>query len=126
MERAKVLLVDDEPEVILALGARLKAGGYEVLTAKNCAEAITTALGEKPDLVILDIGLPDGEGHEVSRALHENPETKSMPIVYLTARSAQVDMEAAGEVGAAGYLLKPFKSDDLLMLVKGILARAVT
>lgn len=86
---AKILVVDDEPDVVRALTMRLKFAGYEVIVASDGASATRLAITEQPDLVILDIGLPCGDGHDVAGRLCENMNTAAVPIIFLTARTSQ-------------------------------------
>jgi DNA-binding response OmpR family regulator len=118
---AKILVVDDEEDVVKALTLRLKSAGYEVLTAGDGLNATQMAVKHNPELIILDIGMPGGDGHTVAERLKTNMKTLAMPIIYLTARANQTDMKKATELGAAGYLLKPFKGERLLALVERVL-----
>ena len=119
---AKILIVDDEQDVIKALYMRLKSVGYEVISATDGLMATQLALKEQPDLILLDIGMPVGDGHTVAQRLRDNVKTTQIPIIFLTARANQEDMKKATDVGAAGYLLKPFKSERLLALVERVLS----
>lgn len=121
-DRKKILIVEDDPDLIRALGMRLRSAGYEVSQAVDGATAAQIAIREKPDLVILDIGLPAGDGHVVAGRLRSNVKTMSVPVIYLTARATPEDMAKASEAGAAGYVLKPFKPERLLALVERVLA----
>ncbi len=122
MGAEKILVVDDEEDVVRAVGMRLQSAGYEVMSASDGVSAVRMAEERVPDLIILDIGMPGGDGHSVARRLRENAETKMIPVVFLTARVAKDDMEKASGVGAAGYLMKPFKSERLLSLVDRVIA----
>jgi CheY-like chemotaxis protein len=118
----KILVVDDEEDVVRAVGMRLKSAGYQVLCASDGLAATQMAVKHMPDLIILDIGMPGGDGHTVAQRLHANVNTMTIPIVFLTARVSKEDMEKASDVGAAGYLMKPFKSERLLSLVDRVIA----
>ena len=122
MAKARILVADDEPDVVRALTLRLKAAGYEVVTANDGLEATRVAVQELPDLILLDIGMPCGDGHTVARRLREKPKTADIPVIFVTARVSSEDLQDATEEGAAGYLLKPFQSDELLELVEQALA----
>ena len=122
MAQSKILVVDDEVEIARAVAMRLRAAGYQVIVAHDGMMATQLAFSESPDLVIMDIGLPCGDGHIVTQRLLNNVETMSMPIIYLTARTAEVDRKRAEINHAAGYLTKPFKADELLTTVSDALS----
>jgi two-component system KDP operon response regulator KdpE len=122
MSQAKILVVDDEMEIVRAVTMRLRAAGYEVIAAHDGLMATQLAIREQPDLVILDIGMPCGDGHTVAQRLQNQMGTMSTPIIFLTARTAEADRKQAAEVRAAGYLTKPFKPEELLSTVSRALA----
>jgi DNA-binding response OmpR family regulator len=122
MSKGKVLVVDDEPDIVRTISMRLKANGYEVITALDGAQATAIALREEPDLVILDIGMPAGNGHVVAERLKASSKTCSIPIIFLTARTAQSDFKKASDLGVARYITKPFDPQELLLCVKGLLS----
>ena len=115
---ARILIVDDEPEIVRALSLRLRAAGYEVLSAADAIQATQAAMKERPDLVILDIGMPCGDGHTVASRIRSSSLTSQTPIIFLSARTAHQDQERAREAGAVGFLTKPYKPEELLDLVK--------
>lgn len=121
MRSARIMIVDDEPDIVKAVGMRLRSAGYDILAAADGLTATQCAVQEKPDLIILDIGLPAGDGHTVARRLRDNLKTFSTPVIYLTARNSQEDLRKAAAVGAAGYLVKPFRTEDLLGVVARVL-----
>ncbi len=88
--------------------------------------ATQKAVQEQPDMIILDIGMPGGDGHTVAQRLRENPTTLDIPIIFLTARVTQTDMDKATAEGAVGYMLKPFNSERLLALVERVLSERAT
>jgi len=108
---ATVLVVEDEPEIVRFLRAALTSAGYEVLAAGNGADALREAATRTPDLVILDLGLPDMEGSDVTRRLRE---WSHVPIVVLSARGQERDKVEALDAGADDYLTKPFAIGELL------------
>jgi DNA-binding response OmpR family regulator len=122
MSQAKILVVDDEVEIARAVTIRLRAAGYEVIVAHDGMMATQLAMREAPDLVIMDIGMPCGDGHVITQRLRDNVETMSTPIIYLTARTAEVDRKRATENRAVGYLTKPFKAEELLATVSHALS----
>ncbi len=119
--KANILAVDDEPHVLKLVKANLESSGYRVLTALDGEQAITLVEREVPDLVILDIMLPKMDGYAVCRRIRE---FSAVPVIMLTARSAQVDLVHGFEVGADDYLTKPFSVTELLMRVQAVLRRS--
>lgn len=121
MERHKpvILIVDDEPGVLAVVRLSLKTQGnrYELVEATNAAEAIVAASTREPDLVLLDIGLPDQDGFSVCRTLRQLPQTASATIIMLTARNQPSDRQQAEEAGADAYLAKPFSPRELIAIV---------
>ncbi len=121
MSKAKIMIVDDEPEIIKGLTMRLKANDYEVISAMDGMQATTLAVREQPDLLILDVGMPAGDGHVVAERLRANTVTMHMPIIMLTARTADEDRMQAMKNGVDLYLNKPFKPEELLEAVASCL-----
>ena len=124
MSPARVLIVDDEPDLLRALGLRLKAAGYEVLVAADGIRAMQTAIRDQPSVIILDIGMPGGDGHTVAQRLKASIRTLAIPIIFLTARKSPEDLKRAKEAGAVAYLLKPFKPEELLAAIAKALSDA--
>ena len=120
MKPKKILLLDDEPDIIRAVSMRLRDAGYEVITAADGYEGTQVAFGKKPDLVICDISMPAGNGHEVVRRLKESDTTWDIPIIFLTASSDLEDMKKAIDSKVANYITKPFKPEELLTTVEVI------
>ena len=118
---ARILLVDDEPSILATMAPLLRAQGYEVTTATNGQGALDTVDRQVPQLVILDLGLPDIDGIEVCRRLREG---RSMPILILSARGAETDKVTALDVGADDYVTKPFGAQELLARVRAALRRS--
>lgn len=122
VERAKnkkrVLVADDDENIRLALTVRLSKSGYEVLNAVDGASTISTAVKEKPDLLLLDISMPAGNGLHVARSLRGMPDTSGIPIVFMTAKEKPEYLEAAMNCGAVGFLNKPFEENVLMPLVE--------
>jgi two-component system KDP operon response regulator KdpE len=122
MNKVKVLVVDDEPKVIHLVREVLNASGYEVVVALNGERAIELAALEQPDMVILDIMLPEQmDGYDVARRLREFSE---VPILMLTAKVRETDLLRGFEAGADDYLTKPFSSKELLARMKAVLKRS--
>jgi two-component system KDP operon response regulator KdpE len=117
-----VLVVDDEPQIVRALRIALAARGYRVLAAGNGETALEVAAGERPDLVLLDLGLPGVDGVEVLRRLRS---FSDVPVIVLSVREGQADKVAALDAGADDYLTKPFGVEELLARIRAALRRAV-
>jgi DNA-binding response OmpR family regulator len=117
----KILIVDDEPPIIDMLSYNLKRANYQVVTAKDGAEAVNRARQEQPDLIILDLMLPRLDGLEVCRILRRE---RDVPIIMLTARDTEVDRVVGLELGADDYVVKPFSVRELMARVKNVLRRA--
>ncbi len=119
----RILLVDDEPAIQRAVGPLLRARGYQVEVAGTGAEALALVADRSPDLVVLDLGLPDLEGTEVCRRIRL---TSKMPIVVLSARGAEADKVQALDLGADDYVTKPFGPEELLARIRVALRRVTT
>lgn len=117
----RVLIVDDEPQIRRALRTSLQAHGYEVVTVGTGEEALTLAVDAAPDLVLLDLGLPDLDGTEVIRRLRAFSE---VPVIVLSVRDRQDDKVAALDAGADDYVTKPFGMEELLARLRATLRRA--
>ena len=117
----RILVVDDEPNILGTLAPLLRARGYEVFTAMNGRAAIETVDREKPDLIVLDLGLPDMDGVDVCRAIRDS---SHVPIIVLSARGAEGDKVRALDVGADDYVTKPFGGEELLARIRAALRRA--
>jgi DNA-binding response OmpR family regulator len=113
----RVLVADDDPDILKVVAANLTAEGIQVETAANGIEAQAAALRIAPDLIILDVNMPGRTGLEVLAALRARPETSDIPVVLLTARSSDADIWEGWKAGAAYYLTKPFDTDQLLHYV---------
>ena len=120
----KILLVDDDKDTLRLVGLMLRRQGYEVRAVDNGAQAITMAQEETPDLILLDIMMPEMDGYEVARRLRADPGTAEVPIIMFTAKS-QVDDKVMGfEAGADDYLTKPTQPRELFAHMKAVLARS--
>lgn len=117
----KILVIDDLPENVFMLQDRLEHEGYEVITAYNGSTGIEKALSELPDLILLDVMMPDITGIEVCRRLVNDPTTKDIPIILVTAKSGADDTKEGLEAGAFDYIKKPFNRIELLARVKSAL-----
>lgn len=122
----KILLVDDEPDILEFLSYNLKKEGYLVFTASNGKDAVTIAKKEIPHLVILDVMMPDMDGIETCRELREAEGLKNILVAFLTARNEDYSQIAGFEVGADDYINKPIKPRVLLSRIKALLRRSAT
>jgi two-component system KDP operon response regulator KdpE len=114
MEHAKILVVDDNPVLRKLLGIRLRANGYEVCSAADAMAATATLIKEEPDLVILDLGLPCGDGFIVMERLQNNDRLASTPVIALTGRYSAYNRNRALEAGAVAFLQKPVEDNELM------------
>ena len=121
-----MLVVDDEPEAVELVEFNLKQAGFEVLAATEGAEALRKARSASPDLVVLDLMLPEVDGLEVCKMLRRDPATRALPIVMLTAKAAEIDRILGLELGADDYVTKPFSPRELVLRIKRILERGRT
>ncbi len=119
----KILLVDDEPDIVEFLGYNLKKEGYTILTANNGKDAVEIAKKEIPHLIVLDVMMPDMDGIETCRELREQKNLQDVLIAFLTARSEDYTQIAGFEVGADDYITKPIKPRVFISRVKALLRR---
>ncbi|HVW19668.1 MAG TPA: response regulator transcription factor [Opitutaceae bacterium] len=124
--KAKILLVDDEPDALEVLGFKLREAGFTPLFAKDGAKALAAARADRPDLVVLDLMLPEVDGLEVCKILRRDPLTAAIPILMLTARAAEMDRVIGLELGADDYVTKPFSPRELVLRIRKLLQRAQT
>lgn len=121
----RILIVDDDVDTLRLVGLMLQRQGYQVIAASNGSQGLTKAFEERPDLILLDVMMPDMDGYEVTRRLRKNPATATIPILMFTAKTQLDDKVAGFEVGADDYLTKPTHPTELQAHVKSLLARAV-
>jgi two-component system alkaline phosphatase synthesis response regulator PhoP len=119
----KILLVDDEPDILEIVGYNLSAEGYQVITADNGVNAVKKAKKEKPHLIILDVMMPEMDGIEACEAIRKVPELSSTIITFLTARGEDYSQVAGFDAGADDYITKPIKPKVLISKVKALLRR---
>jgi DNA-binding response OmpR family regulator len=115
-----ILVVDDEPEIVKLVRAYLEAAGYRVVTAKDGRDALVVTRHEKPDLIILDLTMPEMDGLEFTRRLRQE---KDIPIIMLTARVEETDRIIGLELGADDYVTKPFSPREIVARVRAVLRR---
>ncbi len=123
MDKKKILLVDDEEDLVAMVKMRLEASGYEVVTAYDGQEALDKARDINPDLIILDIMLPKMDGYKVCRMLKFDEKYKKIPIIMFTARVQESDRLTGQQVGADAYITKPFEPAALLDKIQELLAK---
>jgi DNA-binding response OmpR family regulator len=123
MTKEKILIVDDEPDALEVLGFKLRESGFVPLFAKDGARALSVARDERPDLIVLDLMLPEVDGLEVCKILRRDPSTAGMPILMLTARAAEMDRVLGLELGADDYVTKPFSPRELVLRIRKLLVR---
>jgi DNA-binding response OmpR family regulator len=118
-----VLAADDDEDILELIVFRLERSGYTVLQARDGAEALELARRSRPDLAVLDVMMPKLDGFELTRRLREDESTSKMPIILLTARTQEADVERGFDAGADDYLRKPFSPQELRSRVQAILGR---
>ncbi|TET90420.1 MAG: response regulator transcription factor [Methanomassiliicoccales archaeon] len=122
MAKKKILVVDDEKNIVDLVGMILEAEGFDVSKAMSGPEGISKTQKEKPDLVLLDIMMPEMDGWVVYRKLKENPKTKNIPVAMLTVKAQTIDKEMALDViGVEDYITKPFTPEELVERVQKLL-----
>ena len=114
----KILVVDDDHDLVLGLSIRLRAAGYSVLTAQDGIAATAAAIKQSPDLIILDIGLPGGNGLTVLERLKQNMNTACLPVIILTGRDPATVIDKVRELGAVAFFQKPVDNDRLLKAIE--------
>jgi len=119
----KILLVDDEPDILEIVGYNLSSEGYQVITAENGLEAVKKAKKEKPHLIILDVMMPEMDGIEACEQIRKNPDLSDTIITFLTARGEDYSQLAGFDAGADDYITKPIKPKVLVSKVKALLRR---
>lgn len=121
--RPTILIVDDEPAIRVLIDAALDGAGFHVLEAEDGYGALETAIKERPNLVLLDIGLPGLNGLEVCRRLRDDARTADTPVLFLTGLGREAEREAAATVGAQGVITKPFNPITLVEQISSMLRR---
>ena len=123
MTQTHILVIDDEPDILELIRYNLDRHGYEVTCAPSGAEALSQLRRQRPDLVVLDLMLPDVDGLDVCKTMKRDAQTAHIPIIMLTARGEEVDVVTGLELGADDYLTKPFSPRVLLARIKAVLRR---
>jgi len=120
---AKILVIEDEPDLQQVLEYNLRQSGHDVLLAGRGEEGLALARDQRPDLVLLDLMLPDISGTEVCKSLRDSAKTRKLPVIMLTARGEEIDRVVGFELGADDYVVKPFSVRELLLRIQAILRR---
>ena len=119
----RILIVEDEKDIVQVLDYALRQAGFETVTARDAGEAFARIREKAPDVVILDLMLPDIPGTEIARQLKGNARTAAVPVIMLTARAEEVDRVVGFELGADDYITKPFSVREVVLRVKAVLRR---
>jgi DNA-binding response OmpR family regulator len=120
-EQHKVLVVDDDPYILMSLEFLMRKSGYAVLVARNGTEAIEIINAQFPDLVLLDIMMPDVDGYQICSYIRNSPQLEKTKVVFLSAKSSEADIKKGLELGAVRYITKPFSTRELVKEVKEML-----
>jgi DNA-binding response OmpR family regulator len=121
MRKKRILVVEDEESLLKLESILFASKGYAVTAVRDGKSALEALAAERPDVVVLDIMLPDLDGFEVCRLIKENPEHRSLPVIMLTAKKSSQDLERGRLAGADAYLTKPFKSVKVLEVIEGLI-----
>lgn len=116
----KILIADDSNTERLNLSRILQAAGYQVIAAHSGNEAKALAESQRPDLIMLDIIMDDGDGYQACRTLKRNPLTQAIPIIMISSKSNAVDQQWAEKLGANAYIIKPYKDEDILQRIAAL------
>jgi DNA-binding response OmpR family regulator len=120
---AKILIAEDERDIRDLVAFTLRFAGHEVVVATNGEEAVQMAPQVSPDLILMDVRMPKMTGYEACKVMKANPDIKDIPVVFLTARGQENEIQQGLDAGAEEYLLKPFAPDQLTNRVKAILGK---
>ncbi len=119
----KILIADDEPNIVISLEFLLRREGYEVVVAQDGVEALAQVRAERPDMAILDVMMPHRNGFEVCQDLRQDPEFKDLRIMMLTAKGRDTEVSKGLALGADVYMTKPFSTKELIAKVKALIER---
>ena len=124
MTTKKVMLVEDDKDTIRAMGVRLRSAGYNLIVASDAISAISMARKDRPDLIVLDLGLPGGDGFTVMQRLKSNYELMLVPIIVVSARDPLINEERALQEGAEAFLQKPVENAEFLASIERALSKS--
>lgn len=119
----KILVAEDEKDIRELIAFTLRFSNFEVVLAANGVEAVEMARAEQPTLILMDVRMPRMTGYDACRQLKEDPQTRDIPIVFLSAKGQEAEIQQGLASGATQYILKPFAPDDLIRQVKDILSK---
>ena len=122
-EQKRILLIDDHQTVFRLLEAIVRIKGYQLIYADSGQQGIVMARQEQPDMILLDVMMPDIDGFKVCQYLKENEGTKAIPVMFLTARGSEGDLETGRKAGADGFMTKPFQTIDVLKKIEQLLVK---
>jgi CheY-like chemotaxis protein len=120
---AKILIAEDEPDIRDLITFTLGFAGYEVVAASNGEEAVKLAREVTPDLILMDVRMPRLTGYEACAQIKEDPKTRHIPVIFLSAKGQDSEIQTGLQAGAAEYLLKPFAPDQLTSRIQSILSK---
>ncbi len=121
--RKKILVVDDDDQILKLLTMRLKINNYEVVSAKDGYQCIQMAKEEKPDLILLDIKMPNGGGINAFETLRNNIDTEIIPVIFITSYPSLKVKNQVTEMGASGFIAKPFDIEELLIKIRSLIGK---
>jgi DNA-binding response OmpR family regulator len=121
--RPLVLVADDDPDILSLVALRLERSGFETMLVRDGEQALAAAHERKPDIALLDVSMPKLDGYEVTARLRDNPATRHMPVILLTARVQEADIARGVEAGADDYVKKPFSTEELRERIQAALGR---
>jgi len=126
MSPKRILVIDDEPDVVMTLAMRLKVNGYEIISAADGEEGLEKAKSGNPDLIICDWVLPKLDGCEVCKRLKQDPAYSKIPIILCTAKAEEKDKDLAKESGAEAYVTKPYDAKNLLSIMRDLIEKSAS
>ena len=121
INKRKILVVDDDPYILMSLEFLMKKNGYDVMVARNGTEALDIVEKQIPDIVLLDIMMPDVDGYEICRYIKKTAKLKHAKVVFMSAKSKEADIQKGYDLGAALYITKPFSTRELVKQIKELL-----
>ena len=123
VKKAKILIVEDEPEIANTMAVRFQKNNFKVITAKNGLTGLEKALSERPDIILLDVMMPEMNGIEMLEKMRKNPAGKEIPVIMVTASSNSPDIKRAMASGIEDYVVKPFDLGELTKRIKTLLEK---
>lgn len=121
MEAHKILIVDDDPYILMSLEFLMRKNGYDVMIARNGTEALDLLNKQVPALVLLDIMMPDVDGYEICRRIKKTEKLKSVKVVFMSAKTKEADIQKGYDLGAALYITKPFSTREMVKQIHELL-----